>query len=603
MDRSKVFRKTAEGEEAVRQRTRLVQRNLRNILIMVDGHATVADLARRFGDENATLSALTELQAGGFVVEVAASNTLDFTAAGSDEAVDRNVPVLTATVVVPPPPTAAAEPRPSVQLQPESIEEIELPEPEDEPLPPPILPVAASGRKQQAVAAGPGWRDRIKAVFARGAKAHAGEMKKPDDGEPQTASPLELAPLRRSGAKLYVGWPLLALFAIVAIAVLPALTLLLYPYGRHLPNIERKASAMLQDPVKIGGIGFSFLPRPHIALRDIAVGKEAHLIVAEVRAVPNFLSLLGSKQVIHELAVDNAAVKDAGLVRLAQIGAGDASLEIRHITLTGMSLMAGGALIGGIGGEVRISADGSPETIALRNAEGTLKLELQPQGEGYRIVASAGNWKALSKPELTFQWLDARGELRPSRLELTKIDGKAFDGLIEGKATLDWADKAVFSGDFDLKRMSASRLLSGIGSDLTVEGELSARLRIEAAAQTPAGLTEATRGEGSFEVKRGAVKGFDLAEAVRGRAPTRGGETRFEQLTGTFQYDAGERRLGNLRLASGQLKAGGHLGIAGDARLSGVADVELKSSAMTLRMPLTIGGTAKEPLLTPPRAR
>ena len=78
MDKKTVFVKTKEGDEAMRQRTRLVQRNLRNILIMVDGHASVADLCRRFGDENAAQAALAELLAGGFIAEPA--NQLDFTA-------------------------------------------------------------------------------------------------------------------------------------------------------------------------------------------------------------------------------------------------------------------------------------------------------------------------------------------------------------------------------------------------------------------------------------------------------------------------------------------------------------------------------------------
>ena len=58
MDKSTVFVKTQEGEEAMRQRTRLVQRNLRNILIMVDGQADVGDLAKRYGDEATTQAAL-----------------------------------------------------------------------------------------------------------------------------------------------------------------------------------------------------------------------------------------------------------------------------------------------------------------------------------------------------------------------------------------------------------------------------------------------------------------------------------------------------------------------------------------------------------------
>ena len=64
-------------------------------------------------------------------------------------------------------------------------------------------------------------------------------------------------------------------------------------------------------------------------------------------------------------------------------------------------------------------------------------------------------------------------------------------------------------------------------------------------------------------MKRGTARGFDLGEAVRntGRGPTRGGETKFEQLSGTVDIDPKDCRLGNLRLASGLLTAGGSVGI------------------------------------------
>ena len=113
MDKKTVFVKTKEGDEAMRQRTRLVQRNLRNILIMVDGHASVADLCRRFGDENVAQAALAELLAGGFIAEPA--NQLDFTSTHSpDTPAEKaeDVPVLTTQVGAPPAQNAAPEPPP-----------------------------------------------------------------------------------------------------------------------------------------------------------------------------------------------------------------------------------------------------------------------------------------------------------------------------------------------------------------------------------------------------------------------------------------------------------------------------------------------------------
>lgn len=591
MDKNTVFVKTKEGEEAVRQRTRLVQRNLRNILIMVDGHATVADLAKRFGDENAAQSALAELQASSLIAE--SSNPIDPDGTLPPEDLGdmaEDLPVLTREIEPDASRSPGASPEPQPIPQP-VIEAIELPEPEYESLPPPPGAVAPAQRASQPVESGPGWVVRIKALLAR-----------PQRGPTMASADLE--PIV-SGTNPF-SWPVRALLAALGVAVLSALTLVLYPYGRHLPDIERRASAMLQDPVKFGDLGFSFLPRPHFALRGISVGKDAQLTIATVRAVPDFLSLLSEKKVFQELQFEKVSVKGSGLSRLALAGASDrAGVDIRHITLTNLSLTVGDALLGGFSGEVMMSAAGAAEKILLRNADNTLKLELQPMADGYRISAIGSNWKAPFKPSLTFQFIDVSGELRDTRLDLSKIEGRAYDGQVEGKAILEWAGGASLAGNLDIKHMNATKLLSALGSDLSAEGELTARLRLEAKADKLAQLADALRTDASFEMKRGAVKGFDLGEAARrtGSTPTRGGETKFEQMTGTLLCAPKVCRAGNLRLSSGLFKSSGNLVIAENAQLSGGADVELRSSAAILRMPLTISGTAKDPLLTPGRGR
>jgi hypothetical protein len=604
MDKKTVFVKTKEGEEAVRQRTRLVQRNLRNILIMVDGQAPVADLAKRFGDENAAQAALAELQAGGFIVEVA--NQLDFTSPvppGATEAKTEDIPLLTTQVTPLPSFDAAPE---SQSSPPPVVEEIILSAPEYESLPPPLQRAAPPRRAAEPVAAGPNWIDRIKSMLARKGMDSSPKAKRrePGEGDDLASGPAGLEPVERA-PRLFISGPLLALFSVVGIVVLLALTVVLYPYSRHLPDIERNASARLQDPVKVGDIGFSFLPRPHIALHNIVVGKDAHLTIATVRAVPDFLSLMGEKKVFHELTFNRVAVRDAGLGKLARAAAGNSSVEIRHITINDLSLMVGDVLLGGIGGEGKLTAAGAVESLQLRNAEGTFKVDLQPRGEAYRLSAIGNAWKTPFKPKLTFQWLEVQGELLPSRLELSRIDGRAYEGLVEGKASLGWAGEAALAGDLELKRINADKMLAALESALSAEGDLSGRLKLSAKSNSLGKLSEALRVEGTFEMQRGTARGFDLGEAVRnaGRTPTRGGETKFEQMAGTFQCDPQNFRLVNLKLNSGLLKAGGNLGIADNGQLSGALDVELKSSAMTRRMHLTISGKSKDPLLTPMGAR
>ncbi len=577
----------------MRQRTRLVQRNPRNILIMVDGHATVADLAMRFGDENAAQAALAELLASSLIAESSKPFDPDATQPLEDFGdLVEDLPVLTRQIEPDPSPANGATPDSQPIPQP-VFEEIELPAPEYESLPPPSRTAPPPEHAtQQTVASDSGWFERIKARLAHKA------------GEP-TSAQVDLEPIGRRTKDLT--WPVRALLAILGAAVLSALTLVLYPYGRHLPDIERGASAMLQDSVKIGDLGFSFLPRPHLALRGVKVGKDAHLTVATVRAMPDFLTLMGGKKVFHELEFERVSIKGPGLGRLALagVGADRAGVDIRHIALRGLSVTIGDVLLDNLGGEVMMSAAGAPEKILLHNADNTLKMELQPMAEGYRIAAIGSNWKTPFKPSLTLQLIDVNGELRDGRLDLSKIEGRAYDGQVEGRAAIEWAGGASLTSNLDFRHMNATKLLAALGSDLSAEGELTARLRLEAKADKLVNLTDALRTDASFELKRGAVKGFDLGEAARrtGSAPTRGGETKFEQMTGTLQCTPKDCRLGNLRLSSGLFKSSGYLVIAGNAQLSGGADVELRGSAATHRMPLTISGTAKDPLLTPGRPR
>ena len=206
MDKKSVFVKTKEGEDAVRQRTRLVQRNLRNILIMVDGQATLADLAKRFGDENATRTALADLVNSGLIREMEQGIPAD------DEAADQTdeLPVLTAQVE--PEPIETPSRPPAHSIPPPVIEEIVLPAPEYESLPPAAPYTLSKPEPQPEPAAGSGWQDKFKALVAGLQGSRSGG-----------ARDVALEPIRRDTG-LKIGLPLLALISLVGLAVLAGLT-------------------------------------------------------------------------------------------------------------------------------------------------------------------------------------------------------------------------------------------------------------------------------------------------------------------------------------------------------------------------------------------
>jgi len=67
MDQNLVFAKTPIGDEAVRQRTRVARRDLRMVLVLVDGKMTVAELGAKLNDSRLVENALRDLEQGGYI--------------------------------------------------------------------------------------------------------------------------------------------------------------------------------------------------------------------------------------------------------------------------------------------------------------------------------------------------------------------------------------------------------------------------------------------------------------------------------------------------------------------------------------------------------
>ncbi|MDR2239823.1 MAG: hypothetical protein LBE33_05215 [Zoogloeaceae bacterium] len=575
-----------------------MKRKLRDVFVMVDGGMKLVEISKQIGDRDATEAVLRKLEKAGLIEKLVVPT--QHAEAGEHE----DVPVLTKTVASPVQVHEEMGPTGSPMLEYESMP----------PSPPPAFLAAAP-----AVGAR---RRRIKTLFAQ-ARALAAVTKQPVPGSERRASrprtrmtsigtrkktedgvmAYQPAPSRRVFLEQVErerrsGWPTLTLSALAGSVVLLTLVLLLYPYGHHVSDIERNASVMMQDRVKIGDIGLDLLPTPHIVLRDIEVGGDApYLRIAEARATPELLSLLREKKVFRELSLDKVAVSEAGIGRLARAVAGTPSVDIRRIALNDLALSIGGELLEGFDGEVDLTAMGAVEAIDLRNAGETLKVRLQPQDETYRVTATGNDWRPSFKPDMKFEWLEAEGDLRSGNLDLHRIDMRAYGGLLTGKAALSWAGGAMLAGDIELKHENASELLAAIGSDLIAEGDLNAHLKLAAKADTLAGLVAAVYANGDFKVDRGTAKGFNLAEATHG--PVWGGETKFKQLSGSVVCDPDACRLGDLRLTSGLLTAAGNLVVARAGSLSGAMQVDLKGSVTTLGTRLAIGGSAKNPLLTP----
>jgi hypothetical protein len=80
----------------------------------------------------------------------------------------------------------------------------------------------------------------------------------------------------------------------------------------------------------------------------------------------------------------------------------------------------------------------------------------------------------------------------------------------------------------------------------------------------------------------------------------KGGETRFDKLSGHFALDRGTRRITNLQVASGSLSADGNVTISPKDELSGKVNANVKAGGLgAASVPLTVSGTVASPLFYP----
>lgn len=149
MDANLIFQKTLLGEQAMQDRGRLSQRELRTVLILVDGKRTVADISESRGNARATESILDQLEHEGFIAPIAghaSESDLERTTAQIADVFKRSAggPAASATE-----PSGTRAPQPALRTT--SAEADERKEPTLTPAPsanagaPEVSPAAAAG--------------------------------------------------------------------------------------------------------------------------------------------------------------------------------------------------------------------------------------------------------------------------------------------------------------------------------------------------------------------------------------------------------------------------------------------------------------------------
>lgn len=229
-----------------------------------------------------------------------------------------------------------------------------------------------------------------------------------------------------------------------------------------------------------------------------------------------------------------------------------------------------------------------PETAAVGSGDGVgngavipasvvVAVPAQPEKpwdlSGLRALRASGNLRIGALKANNIRAANVRADLKAGngRIDINPLAANLYQGTLTGAVNVNVAPSLpVFAVKTSLAGVNVAPLLKDLANSEMLEGRGTVTLDVTAQGNTTAALKRALGGSAALRITDGAVKGIDVAGAIRdarARLGTLKGEqtqqadarqkTDFSELTATFRIAGGVARNNDLSLKSPLLRVGG----------------------------------------------
>lgn len=558
MDQNLIYAKTPTGDEAVRQSTRVVQRNLRMVLVQVDGKMSVGELSVKVGNPKLVETALHELEQGGYIAPV-------LEAASVWEESKRQAQQVTAT-------------SPASQFStfgPKSLQQSDFSTSRSREVPQvfstfgkPISPAEEDEKEDKA-----SLKERLAGAFSKAREVQSDAVER---------MPFEFR-------KVYLLWGL------VVLAVLGGAGVLFYPYDSYKPELEAAFSRAFRAPVKITGIAFGLQPKPGLYLSNITIGSGEESRIDEIRLATPF-SLFGTgRKTLNGLELTGIRLSADRIAALAAASnespRTDSGFIVGHAFLKQMTVSARDVSLPKLGGDVYFKPTGGLDRMSVQSEDRTLRIDAQPTSMGVALAIEGLAWKPLADRPFVFESMQAKALLQKGKLVVQDIDTTFMGGVIRGSWLLDWSSGLVMAGDASLARLNVRQLTDSFGVALKLEGDLAGGLRLRGSGDDWQSLWNGVEASLDADISRGVLQGLDLGEAARRQGQAvRSGNTKFDSLKGILRLNSKQFSGSEMQMNAGLLTAEGSFVASRGGEVDGTFVVNIRSSVSSLRTPVRIVG-------------
>ena len=407
----------------------------------------------------------------------------------------------------------------------------------------------------------------------------------------------------------------------------------LVPMEQYNKQVEIIISEATGYRAEIDSVNFSILPSPEVKIRKLRISRQANKSVAHQESgspeelaiervtVPLDLdSLVSGKLTISNLKLEKIiADQDLLIEFIGSLGSSDdeqapeleqklsvedevSSFELQLVEAISLKLrLESGVIIGPYHLRVYPDMETGFSKITLSREDKTAYMEANKEGGNIRFHIAATNWINPLGFSVEVASLATSGVIFGSKLTLSNIDTKIFDGRLTGRGDLSWNNDWKSSGKIKSKGINLAKALQHL-NEKTISGNLDADCKFSLKADQASALLDNPVLSCAYQVAEGEFYKADLENAASfgpAKKQQNAATTPFDELSGKVELNNRNIEITDLNLISTTLQVSGGVKIQQYNTLDGRVEVGVKKTASLTSVPLKISGTLDDPEFRP----
>jgi len=384
------------------------------------------------------------------------------------------------------------------------------------------------------------------------------------------------------------GRPVLIGFAVITVGLLVLLHFV--SLAMWIPPVEQAIAANIGEPVKIRDMRISLWPQPHMVLEEVSIGPLADISVRTINAYPKVFTLFKDHKELDALEIEELSVDQENLQRPARwlsTAAQHRTLKLSAVSLKEVTIKAPELEVPAFNANVQLDEQGQFASASL-NAN-NLVVNIVPENNVLTVNIQGQDWVTPMGTAITFDELSATGTLEQNQLDLKKVEGRLYEGTVQGRLLVTWGSGWKADGSFELAKIDLAQATPALSELTGLQGRLYAAVDVDSNANDFKSLIDESVLRARFEAEEGQIGGLDLSRAAAGREQV-GGVTRYEQVSGNWVKKNRQYQLTQVKLKAGSLNAQGEIGISPQQELSGRVQTHLDLGARNMQARFNLAG-------------